>query len=54
MADAKALDLFQAYNEGKLPEDDGGYIVSSFFDANSTYSIYEIVAYDNVKKYLCR
>ena len=49
MADTKALDLFQAYNEGKLPEDDGGYIVSSFFDANSTYSIYEIVAYDNVK-----
>ena len=48
MADVKALDLFQAYNEGKLPQD-GGYIVSSFFDANSTYSIYEIVAYDNVK-----
>ncbi len=48
MADPKALDLFQAYNEGKLPQD-GGYIVSSFFDANSTYSIYEIVAYDNLK-----
>lgn len=48
MADPKALDLFQAYKEGKLPQD-GGYIVSSFFDANSAYSIYEIVAYDNVK-----
>ncbi len=48
MADPKALDLFQAYHEGKLPQD-GGYIVSSFFNVNSTYSIYEIVAYDNVK-----
>lgn len=44
----KALDLFQAYNEGKLPKE-GGYIVSSFFDENSTYSIYEIVAYNGVK-----
>ncbi len=44
----KALDLFQAYNEGKMPEE-GGYIVSSFFSPNSTYSIYEVVAYDNVK-----
>ena len=48
MADPKALDLFQAYGQGKLPHN-GGYIVSSFFDANSTYSIYEIVAYDNLK-----
>ncbi len=45
---AKALDLFQAYSEGKLPKD-GGYIVSSFFDTNSTYSRYEIVAYSTVK-----
>jgi hypothetical protein len=44
----KALDLFQAYYEGKLPKE-GGYIVSSFFDTNSTYSIYEIVAYNGVK-----
>ncbi len=44
----KALDLFQAYNESKMP-DEGGYIVSSFFSQNSTYSIYEVVAYDNVK-----
>ena len=45
---AKALDLFQAYAEGQLPKD-GGYIVSSFFDDSSTYSIYEIVAYAAVK-----
>lgn len=44
----KALDLFQAYNEGKLPKE-GGYIISSFFDENSVYSIYEVVAYSGVK-----
>ena len=44
----KALDLFQAYHESKMP-DKGGYIVSSFFNANSAYSIYEVIAYDNVK-----
>ena len=44
----KALDLFQAYAEDKLPRD-GGYIVSSFFDQNSAYSKYEVVAYNGVK-----
>lgn len=44
----KALDLFQAYSSEKLPKD-GGYIVSSFFDTKSTYSIYEVVAYNGVK-----
>ena len=44
----KALDLFQAYKENKMP-DEGGYIVSSFFSEKSTYSIYEVIAYDNVK-----
>lgn len=48
MADVKALDLFQAYNEGRLPQE-GGYIVSSFFKANTPYSIYEVVAYGGVK-----
>ncbi len=46
--DVKALDLFQAYNEDKLPRD-GGYIVSSFFNTRSKYSKYEIVAYNGVK-----
>lgn len=45
---AKALDLFQAYTQGKLDKE-GGYIVSSFFDSKSTYSRYEIVAYAGVK-----
>lgn len=45
---AKALDLFQAYAQEKLPKD-GGYIVSSFFDRVSAYSRYEVVAYNTVK-----
>ena len=44
----KALDLFQAYQQDKLPRD-GGYIVSSFFDKSSSYSKYEVVAYSGVK-----
>ncbi|WP_020613424.1 hypothetical protein [Sediminispirochaeta bajacaliforniensis] len=44
----KALDLFQAYSQDKLPRE-GGYIVSSFFDGRTTYSIYEVVAYSGVK-----
>jgi hypothetical protein len=45
---AKALDLFQAYGQNKLPAE-GGYIVSSFFQEQSSYSIYEVVAYSGVK-----
>lgn len=45
----KALDLFQAYSQGKLPKEEGGYIVSSFFKETSAYAIYEVVSYDNVK-----
>ncbi len=44
----KALDLFQAYSQDKLPRE-GGYIVSSFFDSKSAYSKYEVVAYSGVK-----
>ncbi|NOY08300.1 MAG: hypothetical protein GXP33_05625 [Spirochaetes bacterium] len=44
----KALDLFQAYSQDKLPRE-GGYIISSFFSENSAYSKYEIVAYNGVK-----
>jgi len=44
----KALDLFQAYAQEKLPKD-GGYIASSFFDRTSAYSRYEVVAYSTVK-----
>ncbi len=48
MAEQKAVDLFKAYTEGKLPSE-GGYIVSSFLDARSAYSRYEVVAYNGVK-----
>ena len=43
-----AIDLFKAYGEGKLPQE-GGYIVTSFFQENSAYAKYEIVAYNGVK-----
>lgn len=46
----KAMDLFEAYQQNKLPLDEG-YIVSSFFKQNSAYSIYEIVSYSAVKDF---
>ncbi|HNY16345.1 MAG TPA: hypothetical protein PK542_07865 [Treponemataceae bacterium] len=44
----KAMDLFEAYTQNKLPLDEG-YIVTSFFKSDSSYSIYEIVSYSAVK-----
>ncbi len=44
----KAMDLFEAYTQNKMPLDEG-YIVSSFFKPESTYSIYEVVSYSAVK-----
>jgi hypothetical protein len=44
----RALDLFEAYVQNKLPKDEG-YIISSFFNENTAYSIYEIVSYSGVK-----
>jgi hypothetical protein len=44
----KALELFKAYADGQLPSE-GGYIVSSFLDENSSYARYEVVAYNGVK-----
>lgn len=44
----KAMDLFEAYTQNKLPMDEG-YIVSSFFKEDSAYSIYEVVSYSAVK-----
>jgi hypothetical protein len=42
------IDLFKAYGESQLPQE-GGYIVTSFFQENSAYAKYEIVAYNGVK-----
>lgn len=44
----KAMDLFEAYKQDKLPKEEG-YIVSSFFSHESAYSIYEIISYSGVK-----
>ncbi|MCL2276874.1 MAG: hypothetical protein FWC21_03160, partial [Treponema sp.] len=45
----KYRDLFEAFTQGKLPLSQG-YIVSSFFDERSAYSIYEVVSYAGVKE----
>lgn len=48
MSNLKAIDLFEAYAQNKLPMDEG-YIVSSFFKEDSAYSVYEIISYSTVK-----
>ena len=47
-AGIKAMDLFVAYENDKLPRDQA-YIVSSFINANTGYSIYEVISYSAVK-----
>jgi len=44
----KAMDLFEAYNQDKLPKDQA-YIVSSFVKTGNGYTIYEIITYSGVK-----
>ena len=44
----KAMDLFEAYQQDKLPKDQA-YIVSSFINGNTGYSIYEVISYSGVK-----
>ncbi len=44
-----AVHLFDAYKQGKLPKY-GGYIVSSNFQPDTNYSIFEIAGYDNVQE----
>jgi hypothetical protein len=41
--------LFDAFANRKLPFSEG-YIVSSFFDERSAYSIYEVISYAGVKE----
>jgi hypothetical protein len=45
---AKANELFSAFYNHELPVE-GGFILSSFFDENSTYSRYDLISYNNVK-----
>jgi hypothetical protein len=44
----KAMDLFDAYSQDKLPKDNA-YVVSSFVNPNTGYVIYELVSYSGVK-----
>jgi len=44
----KAMDLFEAYAQDKLPKDQA-YIVSTFVNANTGYTIYEVISYSGVK-----
>ena len=44
----KVLNLFDAYANDQLPKDQG-YIVSSFINGNTGYSIYEVISYSGVK-----
>lgn len=45
---AKAMNLAKAYLSNEIPAN-GGFILSSFYDPNSAYAIYELTAYKNVK-----
>jgi hypothetical protein len=44
----KVMNLFDAYANDQLPKDQG-YIVSSFINGNTGYSIYECISYSGVK-----
>ena len=44
----KAMDLFEAYAQNKLPKDQA-YIVSNFINGNTGYTIYEVISYSAVK-----
>jgi hypothetical protein len=44
----KALNLFDAYNQNKLPRDQA-YIISSFINIHTGYTRYEIISYSAVK-----
>ena len=44
----KAMDLFEAYKQDKLPKDQA-YIVSSFINEQTGYAIYEVISYSGVK-----
>ena len=41
-------ELFEAFKTSDLPNN-GGYIVTAFFDDTSTYTKYEIISFSNVK-----
>ena len=44
----RVMNLFEAYTSDQLPKDQG-YIISSFINGNTGYSIYEVISYSGVK-----
>jgi hypothetical protein len=44
----RAMDLFEAYKADHLPKDHA-YIVSSFVNGSTGYTIYEVISYSGVK-----
>ena len=44
----KVMNLFDAFAGDQLPKDQG-YIISSFINGNTGYSIYEVISYSGVK-----
>jgi len=44
----RAMDLFDAFSQDKLPKDQA-YIVASFINVNTGYCRYEVVSYSGVK-----
>jgi hypothetical protein len=44
----KVMNLFDAFASDQMPKDQG-YIVSSFINGNTGYSIYEVISYSGVK-----
>jgi hypothetical protein len=45
---AQIKELFKAYMTSELPTE-GGLIITSFFDEETTYTKYEVTSYNNVK-----
>lgn len=45
---AVVKELFSAYHKNELPTG-GGFIISAFFDLNTTYTKYEVISYAAVK-----
>ena len=48
MMQVRVMDLFDAFKQNKLPKDQA-YIVSSFVNVNTGYTIYEVISYSSVK-----
>ncbi len=48
----KWIDLFTGLMKGEIPFDGTGYIITANFQPTSTYSIFEIIAFKNIKQFI--